>query len=78
MLAGSSDGSKVLCDELVFSLWTIYVLGWAWKIKAFVVYASGVWSVAVLCRVFPVYLRRVLVCDVRVLTWVISSLLLRT
>lgn len=35
-------GSEVLCGELVFSLWTICVLGWTWKIRAFVACVSGV------------------------------------
>lgn len=39
-------GSEILCGEPVFSLWTICVLGWAWKIRAFVVRVSGVYSVA--------------------------------
>ena len=39
-------GSEVLCGEPVFSLWTICVLGWAWKIGAFVVCVSEVYSVA--------------------------------
>lgn len=33
--AQCADGLGGLCEELVFSLWTICVWGWVWKIKEF-------------------------------------------
>ena len=60
-------GSEVLCGEPVFSLWTICVLGWAWKIGAFVVCVSEVYSVAglfVAVFFFFLCLREAVVCDV--------------
>lgn len=49
-------GSELFCGELVFSLWTICVLGWALKIRAFVACVSGLYSVAELFVAFFFFL----------------------